>query len=143
MEERQWLNGMLGASLHGSHRIKERGGDGVGCRGGDWVRSPFRSHQDPRFPQKVLPLPIRSWPSRIGHIPMRPPSNNSTANISEHQLSANGQDIHQQSFYRAPRNQSRAAPGVLMTNHTLPVLTMEFAQGFPTEQGPIGSNYDR
>ena len=31
------------------------------------------------------PLNIRSWPSRIGHIPMRPPSNNSTANISEHQ----------------------------------------------------------
>ena len=28
-------------------------------------------------------------PSRIGHIPMRPPSNNSTANISEHQLPAN------------------------------------------------------
>ena len=99
-------------------------------------RSALTKIQDPLKRSSVCP-------SRIGHIPMRPPSNNSTANISEHQLSANGQDIQQQSFYRA-RNQSRAAPGVLMTNHTLPVLPMEFAQGFPTEQGlMIGSNCDQ
>ena len=61
-------------------------------------RSALTKIQDPL---KRSSLPIRSWPSRIGHIPMRPPSNNSTANISEHQLSANGQDIQQQSFYRA------------------------------------------
>ena len=106
-------------------------------------RSALTKIQDPL--NRSLLCPSACWPSRIGHIPMRPPSNNSTANISEHQLAANGQDIQRQSFYRAPRNQSRAAPGVLMTNHTLPVLTMEFAQGFPTEQGRglIGSNYDR
>ena len=49
-------------------------------------RSALTKIQDPL---KRSSLPIRSWPSRIGHIPMRPPSNNSTANISEHQLSAN------------------------------------------------------
>ena len=42
-----------------------------------------------KIPSIGPPLPIRSWPSRIGHIPMCPPSNNSTANISEHQLPAN------------------------------------------------------
>ena len=45
-------------------------------------RSALTKIQDPL---NIGPLPIRSWPSRIGHIPMRPPSNNSTANISEHQ----------------------------------------------------------
>ena len=115
-----------------------------------WCWMPWRrlgSLPVPLSPRSKIPsiAPLSAhppaWPSRIGHIPMRPPSNNSTANISKHQLPANGQDIQQQSFYRA-RNQSRAAPGVLMTNHPLPVLPMEFAQGFPTEQ-LIGSNYDR
>ena len=107
-----------------------------------WCWMPWRrlgSLPVPLSPRSKIPsiAPLSAhppaWPSRIGHIPMRPPSNNSTANISKHQLPANGQDIRQQSFYRAPRNQSRAAPGVLMTNHSLSVLTMEFAQGFPTE----------
>ena len=46
-------------------------------------RSALTKIQDPL--NRSSTLPIRSWPSRIGHIPMRPPSNNSTANISEHQ----------------------------------------------------------
>ena len=61
-----------------------------------WCWMPWRrlgSLPVPLSPRSKIPsrglLPIHSWPSRIGHITMRPPSNNSTANISEHQLPAN------------------------------------------------------
>ena len=124
----------------GSQPSRVPGDQGEGWR---WCWMPWRrlgSLPVPLSPRSKIPsigpcsahpqLAIQDWP----HTNASAIQHNSTANISEHQLPTNGQDIQQQSFYRAPRNQSRAAPGVLMTNHTLPVLLMEFAQGVPTEQ---------
>ena len=67
----------------------------------------------PRLGSLPVPLSPRSKIPSIGPLPIRlmaiqdwPHTNgsaiqhNSTANISEHQLPANGQDIQQQSFYR-------------------------------------------